>query len=273
MKKLILLTIMTFMFVGLQNIQAQEVLIISYIDEEKVQDMKDAFDNLSIGWTYTDSVPDNLENYDGLYVLLGAGITKHLINWSESLKFEIFLDNGGALYIEGRNSWHNVLNVPIYDYFDIDSTTAHTKISIITGTGIFGNCLFYSPNNYNDYFDFMISGETSETSLTTVSNSTRLPVSINKKNETYRIYGSSIEFHNLRTVGNYCTPITYLANITDFLLFTVDITENIQIPAKIISVEYFNMLGQKIKKPRIGFYIERTYTSKGVTNKKFYKIN
>lgn len=41
-------------------------------------------------------------------------------------------------------------------------------------------------------------------------------------------------------------------------------------PARLISVSFFNILGQEIDKPRRGFYIERKITNKGIISTKYY---
>lgn len=60
-------------------------------------------------------------------------------------------------------------------------------------------------------------------------------------------------------------------NLTFEYYIIDDIDENInQGDPNILSVKYYNLLGQEIGKPIKGFYIERLLTEKGIISKKFY---
>ena len=51
----------------------------------------------------------------------------------------------------------------------------------------------------------------------------------------------------------------------------VDIPENDINKEKIISIKYFNIIGQEIDKPKNGFYIERIQTSNGYSTRKIFQ--
>ena len=42
-------------------------------------------------------------------------------------------------------------------------------------------------------------------------------------------------------------------------------------PYEVLSISYYNLLGQEIEKPKKGFFIERKITNKGIDSKKYYQ--
>ena len=51
----------------------------------------------------------------------------------------------------------------------------------------------------------------------------------------------------------------------------VDIPENDILKEKIISIKYFNLIGQEIDKPESGFYIEMKQTTEGLSSRKIFQ--
>jgi len=42
-------------------------------------------------------------------------------------------------------------------------------------------------------------------------------------------------------------------------------------PHTVLSIDYFDLYGRKIPKPKQGFYIERKLTNKGIISTKYFK--
>lgn len=85
------------------------------------------------------------------------------------------------------------------------------------------------------------------------------------------------ELEVIESIGPYPTIIDYYRDgsllYTYYFEYKFVITDTPEIPeelATVLSIDYFDMLGRKIPKPKKGFYIERKTTDRGTISTKHY---
>ncbi len=91
------------------------------------------------------------------------------------------------------------------------------------------------------------------------------------------ISGSTAEFNVIESIGPFPTIIEYTTEEKSTHTIHINYHEiNLDIPEipsdsyKVLSVDYYDIMGRKIPKPTRGFYIEHKTTDKGVRSKKHY---
>ena len=88
--------------------------------------------------------------------------------------------------------------------------------------------------------------------------------------------GLTTEWIVVSSLNNYPTEIITWNNgeysYTQYFEYYIntDTPEIPSEPAKVFSIDYYDIMGRKIEKPQQGFYIERKTTNKGIISKKYF---
>lgn len=82
---------------------------------------------------YTQSFPVSLNQYQSVFISLGRIFGYHEITARESLDLVEYLDNGGRIYMEGRQVWQQNPYWDIMGRFNIDTYTQPTVYEVVEG--------------------------------------------------------------------------------------------------------------------------------------------
>lgn len=101
-------------------------------------------------------IPQNMEDYQSLFICLGIYYSNHVLTWKEGEDLAEYLDNGGNIYMEGHETWLDDPMTPVRAKFNI--LPEGTIIPFDTIAGIEGTftegLLFYNgaPQPLNFYW-------------------------------------------------------------------------------------------------------------------------
>lgn len=173
------------------------VLIINLAEVNSADSMMACLQVLEVGGNVVTAIPETLELYSSVFVLLGTYPDNHALTTSEGDELAAYLLGGGRVYMEGGDTW-------VYD----DATAAHELFHInglVDGSGDvatvtgdesnFLTGLSFEYNGTNSYIDQI---EPKEGAYTLMSNSSpEYVTTVSFENEIYKTVGSSIEFAGL----------------------------------------------------------------------------
>lgn len=190
-----------------------------------------------------------------------------LVNWSNGYSYEYF-DDSIVVYV----------NNDIYNVYQLNEANETVKDYNATYTWIDGNLVYedfsyfsivweyyaqYKNPRYNEY-KYIKSGD--------CWSSINMPLNgVIYADENYA------DFDVLESINDYPTIIKYMSDTWEhgeYIHFYYhnlsDIPDKINEPTEVLMISYFNLLGQKIDKPKHEIYIERKLTNKGVFIRKLY---
>jgi hypothetical protein len=91
------------------------------------------FQDIGVISDYSTHIPGNLKNYQALFVCLGYWDSSHELTWQEGNLLSSYLNDGGRIYMEGKNTWRDDVHTPVHDMFNIASSTPPTEYEYISG--------------------------------------------------------------------------------------------------------------------------------------------
>ncbi|MBU1708307.1 hypothetical protein KKB28_10405, partial [bacterium] len=176
-------------------------------------------------WTV---LPEDLPRFESIFVLLGIFPNNVPLGAEDGARLAAYLNDGGALYLEGGDAWAFDTPTPVHPYFHIEGLTDGSgnagPIAGEPGTD-YGNMNF-SYLGENNYIDHLSPQQGAMTLLQNNRGTSRFPVCIAYDNGNYRTIGSSIELGSLSDSQPPSTRIHLIANFLDWfgVKFGQDIT-------------------------------------------------
>lgn len=144
-----------------------------------------------------DHIPDTLDAYQSLFVLLGFYPDGHVLTQDEGTKLAGFLNNGGRIYMEGGDTWAYDDATPVHTMFFIDGVDdGNGDLSEIVGEEDgFMNGYSYGYGGINNYIDHI---NAKPGAVLLMSNQDPYyGVMVSHDGDTYRTIGSSCQFSGL----------------------------------------------------------------------------
>jgi len=192
------------------------VLVINMTTKSSLADTLQAcFTELQVGVETVTSVPENLDIYKSVFVLLGVYPDNHQLTAEEGSALANFLENGGRIYMEGGDTWFYDEQTEVQPMFHLTALDdgADNLSSIIGEAGNFASGFNFMYNGGNNYIDQLAP---KDEALMLFSNlNPAYGVAVSFENEQYKTIGSSFEFSGL-VDQPYSTKDGYMALILNF---------------------------------------------------------
>ncbi|RLD86096.1 MAG: hypothetical protein DRJ09_12125 [Bacteroidetes bacterium] len=172
-------------------------------------------EELSISADTTHQIPENLSNYQAVFVLLGTFSDNHILTNDEGQMLADYLNSGGKLYMEGGDTWAYNDPTPVHPMFFIDGLDdgSGDLYNVIGTDGSFMQGFSFEFQGSNNYIDHIAP---IDNAFTILSNSNAsYDVTVAYADSVYRTVGSSFEFGGLMD-NAYCNKSGYLAEILSF---------------------------------------------------------
>ncbi|NQU06270.1 MAG: carboxypeptidase regulatory-like domain-containing protein, partial [Calditrichaeota bacterium] len=147
------------------------------------------------------NLPDNLNEYDGVFVNLGnygfQGENYHQLTAEEGELLAAYLDEGGALYMEGSDTWNRDDATDVHPYFSIQGVADGRSLDPPV-TGIEGSfCEGLTFHNYqaddNTYVDHLVGADNAIELFTFIDREQEYIGMVAFAGDGYRTVGSSFE--------------------------------------------------------------------------------
>jgi hypothetical protein len=177
------------------------------------------FQNLEVEAEEMSTFPEYPDMYKSMFVILGAYPYQHVLTTQEGKKLSDFLMNGGAIYMEGGETWFNNNQTIAHAKFYIESTEESSS-DLSTVIGVKEGFLegysfaFDGPDDYIDHLQ-----PKGEAKMLLTNADPYYGVAVSFENDTYKTVGSSISFAGLEN-GSASTKDGALADILDFFEVT-----------------------------------------------------
>ncbi|RLD44225.1 MAG: hypothetical protein DRI89_03510 [Bacteroidetes bacterium] len=142
-------------------------------------------------------LPEDLNLYRSVFVLLGAYPDNHELSAEEGQALASFLDNGGRVYMEGGDTWAYDNQTAVHPMFLIEGVAdGNGDLSTIKGqTGSIMEALTFEFDGNNNYIDRI--GAQPGAGLIFNNQSPSYGVGVSYESETYKTIGTSFEFGGL----------------------------------------------------------------------------
>ena len=82
---------------------------------------------------YWQKLPPDISDYQCLFISLGVFYSKHELTWAQGAELAEYLDNGGSIYMEGRETWLDDLQTPVHNRFGIVPEGSLTVFDTVRG--------------------------------------------------------------------------------------------------------------------------------------------
>lgn len=92
--------------------------------------MSALLDSIGIMNKYETFLPNNLHEYQSLFIALGYHNSNHVLSWNEGLELAGYLEQGGNIYLEGKKTWKDDPVTPVQPMFRI----AHAGVPVMFDT-------------------------------------------------------------------------------------------------------------------------------------------
>lgn len=89
--------------------------------------------NLGYLCDYTNQVLSTINEYQSIFINLGRQTNRHILTFAESHALMTYLDQGGSIYMEGRNTWRDDPVSPLHPRFLVSTTNKIYKGDTIEG--------------------------------------------------------------------------------------------------------------------------------------------
>ncbi len=195
------------------------VIIVKLAPTLSADSLMFCLEELSLSADTVSSVPENLNEYKTVYVLLGTFPDNHILTTEEGEQLSDYLNNGGKVYMEGGDTWAEDPPTAVHPMFNIEGLEGGTDdlMNILGKPGTIMEGYTFEFNGSNNYIDHIAPLNDAVTILT--NEFPQYDVAVKFENSDYRTIGSSFEFGGLTDIGN-STKTGYLAE----MLYFFDIT-------------------------------------------------
>jgi hypothetical protein len=182
-------------------------------------------EELDVMYRYFKFLPDNLEDYQNLFVFLGKFYQPHILLQYEGEMLAGFLENTGNIYLEGGLTWGEGPPTAVHPMFNINTESiTWNLIDTIAGIGgtFFEGLTFMYSGNMSYYNSFLVPIEPAFTILERLGEQHGFAVAFDEGN--YKTVGSCIDFGGLDDGEYPSTKKFLLAKILEFFGIDVLIT-------------------------------------------------
>jgi hypothetical protein len=159
--------------------------------------IQEACEELGVAVEYTEVMPADLTLYSSAFVCLGIYSSNTTLSTAQGLALAGLLDAGGALYMEGGDTWYYDDQTAVHDYFNINATSdGSSDLSTINGqAGTFAEGLSFGYSGENNWIDHIEPGAGAEQLFMNSSPSYGCAVAYDEGS--YNTIGASFEFGGL----------------------------------------------------------------------------
>ncbi len=163
-------------------------------------------------------LPLDLLRYESIFAFLGIFPNNEPLSQDDGALLAAYLDEGGALYLEGGDTWAFDPPTSVHPYFHVEGLTDGSgnagPIAGEPATDFEG--MFFSYNGENNYIDRLSALEGAQVILHNSRGTSRFPVCIAYAGPDYRTVGSSVE---LGSVVDSLPPSTRVCLVQNLLLW------------------------------------------------------
>ncbi len=173
------------------------------------------FSELSISADTVSQIPDNINEYQAAFVLLGTFDSNHVLSDNEGQKLADYLNAGGKLYMEGSDTWYYDSPTPVHSMFFINGLDdgSGDLFNVVGTEGSFMSGFSFEFHGNNNYIDHIAP---IDNAFTILSNPTAgYDVAVAYADSIYRTVGSSFELGGLLD-NETCNKTGYVAEILSF---------------------------------------------------------
>lgn len=159
--------------------------------------IKNSLDALEIDYTYTSSLPDELDNYRVVMVVMGSVGASTSLTQQQINSLVEFLDKGGKLYMEGNAVWAFSRPPLLYERFKVAGANLSPPLFAPSLTGIdgsFGNGMIFPYTGTEGYVFFQVAPLENAVSLFYPSNHPTISVMTSYTGNNYKTIAASVEF-------------------------------------------------------------------------------
>lgn len=191
------------------------IVIISMAPTLSRDSLMTCFAELSMSADTVKGIPDNINDYQAAFVLLGTFSTNHILTDDEGQMLANYLNAGGRLYMEGADTWASDNATAVHPMFNIDgiSDGSGDLYNVVGDDGSFMQGYSFEFQGTNNYIDHIAP---LGNAFTILSNTMAgYDVTIAYADTAYRTVGSSFEFGGL-VDNQYCNKAGYAAEILSF---------------------------------------------------------
>ncbi len=123
-----------------------------------------AIEELGVAAEYTEAMPADLTLYSSAFVCLGIYSSNTVLSTAQGLALAELLDAGGALYMEGGDTWYYDDQTAVHEYFNINaSSDGSGDLSTINGqAGTFAEGMSFNYSGENNWIDHIEPGSGAE---------------------------------------------------------------------------------------------------------------
>ncbi|MCD4683107.1 MAG: T9SS type A sorting domain-containing protein, partial [Bacteroidales bacterium] len=117
--------------------------------------MEDAIAEMEVAYEKLTSFPPDLNLYSTIFVCLGIFSDNHVLSSSEGQVLAAYLNNGGALYMEGGDTWYYDSQTSVHSMFNINATSDGTSDmgTVLGQSGTFTEGMTFNYSGDNSWMD------------------------------------------------------------------------------------------------------------------------
>ncbi len=163
---------------------------------------------------YAKEVPNTINEYQSIFINLGRQTNRHILSYSEAYALMSYLDNGGCIYMEGRNTWRDDPISPLHPRFLVSPVNKFFKIDTISGI----------TNEFTQGLSYLYSGPASAAQYYITPTFTAFPIlkvdnyeiSVANDANIYKTIASTIDIAGLQSLNTLSTIDTLLLQYMNF---------------------------------------------------------
>ncbi len=177
----------------------------------------EALDELEIPYTYVDVLPENLEEYQNLFVTLGRKFNQHILSEFEGQKLSNFLNSGGNLYMEGGMTWKDDPQTQVHPMFhtDIEAVSWHEVDSVFGVPLTLTNGMLFSYSGELSYYDYYFIPDNTAYGVLHGQSAERMYM-VAHDNDNYKTIASALDFGGYDDGEYPSSKKKLMAGILDF---------------------------------------------------------
>ncbi len=201
------------------NIGRIPVLLLSLADDSlSALQFKKVFDSLKINYQQKYYCPEDLSNYQSVFVCLGGFYQNHQLDQTEASILNNYLISGGKIYLEGTQTWFGDNQYALQNKFGVECNPTGNYFQITNLSGVEGNYtddieLSYGGNmNFINYY--FLYEESAFPFLNYYTGDTVCAVA--NKTSVYKTIASPILFGYMEDAGGAASTTDYVESIVEF---------------------------------------------------------
>ncbi len=195
--------------------------------------IRDIIDELGVNYQYVNYIPENLAQYQNLFVLLGRIFNNYSLTQSDGTLFADFLLNSGNIYMEGSLTWSEDPETSVHTMFGLESESNEWSLTdpLVGVNGTFTEDMeFNFDGELNAYNNYLIPAAPAFSILKKEENDHVFAVAYDEGN--YKTVGSNIDLGGLVDGDHPSTKKNLLVKILVFFGQEVVITEMVDAAPK-----------------------------------------